>query len=200
MNLNYTLGKYIHPNFEWRVETSENVVYITFDDGPHPRITPWVLDVLEQYNAKGSFFVVGENAQRYPQLIKELEGKGHSIGNHTQHHLKGWSVSSEEYLADIEECNKHIPSTTLFRPPYGRINTRSISKLKDYRVIMWDNLSRDYLKGLDKEASLERLRKYTVPGSLIVFHDSEKAEDNLRYLLPKYLEFLKTSGFVAKAL
>lgn len=200
MNLNYTLGKVVHPGFEWRIKTEANEVYITFDDGPHPTITPWVMEQLASYNARGSFFVVGDNAKRYPELIEQLKQAGHSIGNHTQHHLKGWSVSAEEYLKDIAECNEHIPDTDLFRPPYGRINAKAIPQLKQYRVIMWDNLSRDYLKTLDKEASLNRMKKNTVPGSVVVFHDSEKAEENLRYLLPKYLEFIQQAGFKAKAL
>lgn len=190
----------MHPGFEWRIKTDAKEVFITFDDGPHPSITPWVLEQLERYNAKGSFFVVGNNAKRYPDLIKRLASSGHSIGNHTQHHVKGWSVSAAEYMEDIEQCNAHIPNTDLFRPPYGRVNAKAISQLQGYRVIMWDNLSRDYLKGLNREASLKRMMKNTVPGSVVVFHDSEKAEDNLRYLLPKYLEFIYTSGYIAKAL
>lgn len=199
LNISYSIGKRIYPEFIWRVESAKDEVYITFDDGPHPDITPWVMAELDRYNAKASFFVVGENAQKYPALVEELIKRGHSIGNHTQSHLKGWSVESEVYLTNIEECGKHIPNTNLFRPPYGRINTKSIPALKNYRIIMWDILSRDYQKELNTRLSLKRMTRNTRAGSVIVFHDSLKAEKNLKYLLPKYLEYIYHKGFKAVA-
>lgn len=155
---------------------------------------------MKDYGAKASFFVVGENAQRHPLIIDNIIKAGHSIGNHTQHHLKGWSVEAKEYLDDIEKCNEYIPHTDLFRPPYGRINTKAIAQLGNYKIVMWDNLSRDYKSGLNKSWSLKRLIRNTVPGSVVVFHDSSKAEENLRYLLPKYLEYLKNKGYKAIAI
>jgi peptidoglycan/xylan/chitin deacetylase (PgdA/CDA1 family) len=200
LNFSYTFGKWIHPRFIWRIKTEEKQVFITFDDGPHPTITPWVLSILKEYEAKASFFVVGENAKKYPLIIDSIIKAGHSIGNHTQRHLKGWSVEAKEYLDDIEECNDYIPQTNLFRPPYGRINNKAIAQLGDYKIVMWDNLSRDYKTGLNKSWSLKRLIKNTVPGSVVVFHDSLKAEENLKFLLPKYLEYLKYNGYKAIAI
>lgn len=170
-------------------------MYLTFDDGPHPIITPWVLEQLDHYGAKGTFFVVGDNAKKYPKLIEEISERGHSIGNHTQHHVKGFGMTATAYIEEIKLCDKHIPERRLFRPPFGRINLKSIKQLTDYEIIMWDVLSRDYLKRLDANVAQRRIRRKTVDGSIAVFHDSEKAEKNLKMLLPEYLSFLKDEGY-----
>lgn len=200
MNLSYRIGKRVYPDFEWSVSTEEQRVYITFDDGPHPSITPWVLDLLREKNARATFFVVGSNAQEYPDVIQRIVDEGHSLGNHTQSHLKGWSVSTEDYLEDIRACEASIPKTNLFRPPYGRINKGSIPSLRDYRIIMWDNLSRDYVQGLNKSFSLKSLKTNTKSGSIAVFHDSEKAEENMKFLLPRYIDYLIEQGYQLMAL
>ncbi len=179
----------------WRKQANAKVVYLTFDDGPHPQITPWVMDKLEEFGAKGTFFIVGENAEKYPNVLNEIANRGHSIGNHTQHHLKGWGVSATAYLKDIELGNKMLPEKRLFRPPHGRINFKAIKQLKDYEIVMWDVLSRDYNPRLDVLQSLKRIKYLTTKGSIAVFHDSEKAEKNLKLMLPNYLQFLRDNQF-----
>ncbi len=200
VNLSYHIGKRIYPQLLWRDETSENHVYITFDDGPQEEITPWVLDLLKQYDVKATFFVVGENAVRHPDLIQRIVSEGHSIGNHTFHHMKGWGADSREYLDDIELCKNSIPPTILFRPPYGRINGKSLTELDAYTIVMWDVLSKDYKSGLNTEKALERMKKQTTKGSIIVFHDSIKASRNVKVLLPAYLQYLQGIGLSSKAL
>ena len=200
MNLSYQIGKRVYPSLTWRIPNEESAVYITFDDGPQERITPWVLDELATYDAKATFFMVGENAESHPELVQRVVSEGHAIGNHTYHHLKGWGADTEDYLHDIDKCKKVIPPTSLFRPPYGRITSKSIDLLKEYNIIMWDVLSRDYKAGLNQEKALERVIDQTSAGSIIVFHDSLKAEHNLKYILPKYLRFLNQHKFKMKAL
>ncbi|MBT8327487.1 MAG: polysaccharide deacetylase family protein [Bacteroidia bacterium] len=195
MNFWYHINKRILPQLVWRKPPTHKSVYLTFDDGPHPQITPWVMNQLDKYGAKGTFFVVGDNAERYPELIEEITERGHSIGNHTQHHVKGWGMTDAAYIEEIKLCDKRIPENRLFRPPFGRINIKSIKQLADYEIIMWDVLSRDYLKRLDTHAAQRRIRNRTVDGSIAVFHDSEKAEKNLKMLLPNYLSFLNEQGY-----
>lgn len=178
----------------WNRPRTTNSVFITFDDGPHPSITPWVLDELDKVNAKATFFVVGENAEAYPEVMSEIVSRGHSIGNHTYRHVKGWGMNAEDYLSEILACEEVIKDERLFRPPYGRINFKAIKLLKNYKIIMWDVLSKDYLPGLKTARALNRIKKNTEKGSIVVFHDSEKAEKNLKFLLPKYLQFLSNKG------
>ena len=180
---------------------TEKVVYLTFDDGPHPTITPWVMNELDKVGAKGTFFVVGENAERYPETISDLRDKGHVVANHTHHHMKGWRNSKEVYLKDIEDCAKVLGNKRLFRPPFGQINFKAIGELKkSYELIMWDILTKDYLPRLNRSRALRRIKRQTEPGSIIVFHDSEKAENNLKVLLPEYLKFLKSEGYKMEVL
>jgi peptidoglycan/xylan/chitin deacetylase (PgdA/CDA1 family) len=179
----------------WYGNPNENNVYLTFDDGPHPSITPWVMAQLDKFNFKATFFCVGQNAAKHPKIISELTAKGHRIGNHTMHHTKGWNTSLEDYIQDVEAC-RQIIDTNLFRPPYGRITPQQINVLKkNYKIIMWSLLSCDYLKDLNNIESLKILMKKTKGGSVVVFHDSEKAEKNLKILLPLYLQFLNDKGF-----
>jgi peptidoglycan/xylan/chitin deacetylase (PgdA/CDA1 family) len=188
------------PQLIWNKTREDKMVYLTFDDGPHPTITPWVLKELDKVNAKATFFVVGENALKFPETMDLIRSKGHTIGNHTQHHIKGWNVSAKEYIEDILACEESIGVNGLFRPPYGRINFKSISLLKSYDIVMWDLLSKDYLPGLDTAKSLKRMKKKTNGGTIAVFHDSAKAETNLKVMLPEYLQFLNQSGYAMNSL
>jgi peptidoglycan/xylan/chitin deacetylase (PgdA/CDA1 family) len=208
----YTIQRLI-PSCTWRKEGSEKMVYLTFDDGPHPSITPWVVELLEKYKAKATFFCVGENIQKYPEVCAKLLMEGHAIGNHTMHHVKGWKTSLNRYLSDVNDCQsliqtlkgnenmseptKHHP-TKLFRPPYGQIRPSQIRSLKNqgYNIIQWSLLSCDYDPNLNINRSLSALKKGTEAGSIVVFHDSEKAEKQLKQLLPQYLEHLNSEGYL----
>jgi peptidoglycan-N-acetylglucosamine deacetylase len=187
--------------YEWEKKTDKPTVYLTFDDGPHPEITTWVLDILKQFNAKATFFCVGENAQKYPETAQRIRNEGHSIGNHTHNHIKGWNTNDKAYLKNTLYA-AHFTSTQLFRPPYGRITRRQglMLKSKGYRIIMWSLLSCDYLKNLDKNKSLDSLIKNTKSGSIVVFHDSIKAAPNLKWLLPRYIEAMAKKGMTFHSL
>ncbi|MDG1725121.1 MAG: polysaccharide deacetylase family protein [Bacteroidia bacterium] len=196
MNFWKSIGSFFLPQLTWTREVADKEVFLTFDDGPHPEITPWVVNELDKVGAKATFFVVGENAQRYFTLVDKMQKSGHRVGNHTHRHIKGWSVSSNVYLEDIASCEDYLTENTIFRPPYGQINFASIPAIrKKYEVIMWDVLSKDYLKRLNVKRALERIKKATKPGSIIVFHDSAKAETNLKVMLPNYLKFLEEEGY-----
>ena len=170
-------------------------VYLTFDDGPVPEVTPWVLDVLDRYGIKATFFMVGENAMRYPGLLKEVIARGHAIGNHTHHHLAGQSVSCRRYLRDVAEAAGHLP-TTLFRPPHGWLRPRQTLALrKRYRIVMYDLVTRDYSRRLNAGDVVRNVRRYARNGSVIVFHDSIKAFPRLEKALPEALEWLLEEGY-----
>lgn len=171
------------------------VVYLTFDDGPIPEVTPWVLDLLDSYGIKATFFLVGDNVRRNPQLFEEIKKRGHSYGNHTMHHLQGFKVRSIKYMRDLTEADRIIKSP-LFRPPHGLIRwSQARSIKKHYNIIMYDLVTRDYSKRLSPQDVLGNVRKYTRNGSIIVFHDSLKAEKNLRAALPAAIEWLKSEGY-----
>ena len=173
----------------------DNKIYLTFDDGPHPVITPWVLDLLKQYNWKATFFCVGNNVQKYPETYQQIINEGHAVGNHTFNHLKGTATPSENYIQNIAECANLVKSN-LFRPPYGRITREQSAVIKDqYQIIMWSLLSGDFDKNLDPEKALQKLNKLSKAGLIVVFHDSEKAEKNLRIILPRYLDYLCQNNF-----
>ncbi len=176
----------------WRMNKSEPVIYLTFDDGPIPILTPWVLDTLKEYGVKATFFCVGENIHKHPELFDRLKKEGHQIGNHTYNHVKGWQISKEAYFENIQKCQQ-LTQTNLFRPPYGRITKKQYKILREtYKVIFWDVLSYDYSKSINPEVCLRKSIKYTRQGSVIVFHDNVKAEQNLKYVLPLYIKhFLK---------
>lgn len=180
----------------WRIQRhSRKVVYLTFDDGPIPEVTPWVLDTLDRYGVKATFFLVGDNVARHPELLEEIKRRGHSYGNHTMHHLQGLKVTTTRYLRDITDANRLIDSP-LFRPPHGIMRTRQGKALKrHYNIIMYDVISRDYSKKLSPEKVLENVKRYTRNGSIIVFHDSLKAEKNMRYAMPRAIEWLKSQGY-----
>lgn len=191
----------LFPKWKWKVATGEKAVYITFDDGPHPEITPWVINQLAEYRAEATFFCVGENAEKYPKVLELISQKGHKTGNHTNNHLKGWEFSDNQYIENTQKASVLLPGS-LFRPPYGRIKISQAKKLKNlgYDIIMWSLLSCDYDPKLNREKSLRKLISHTQNGSIVVFHDSEKAFENLKFLLPRYLEFLKNNGFEMKSL
>lgn len=199
----YSVPKYfqkLFPTLEWHIQERERCIYITFDDGPHPNITHKVLDILEEYNAKATFFCVGENAGKYPETFERLISENHVVGNHTQNHVSGWSTAHDLYISNVLTAKKII-SSDLFRPPYGRLRRRQRKSLqRNFRIIMWDVLSCDYEKNLDRKSALEKIVKQTQPGSIIVFHDSEKAGHNMLYLLPRYLKIMQQRGYVFKSI
>ena len=185
----------LFPSLTWRIQTKEKTIFLTFDDGPIPEVTPWVLKILEDYNALATFFFIGDNARKYPNLLRLLEKSNHTIGNHTMHHLKGWKTSNKKYYNDIYECKKIIKSN-LFRPPYGKIKfTQSWYLKKEFRIIMWDVLSKDYDTNLSGEECFENVKKNARNGSIIVFHDSLKAENRLRIALPATLKYFSELGY-----
>lgn len=176
----------------WRMDKNEPAIYLTFDDGPIPELTTWVLDVLKEYNVKATFFCVGDNILKNPQIFERIKQEGHQVGNHTFNHLKGWKVTQTNYLENIEKCQV-LTNTNLFRPPYGRIKKSQYKMLaKNYKVVFWDVLTYDYDIFMTPEKCLENSIKYTRNGSIIVFHDNIKAQKNLKFALPHYIEhFLK---------
>lgn len=191
----------LYPNLTWRVKTSQKKVFLTFDDGPHPEITRWVLQFLHSQKIKATFFCVGENVLKYPDIFNEIIEAGHSIGNHTQHHLKGWNTPINKYVADVNEAKVHIPSI-LFRPPYGRIKRQQAAMLQvaGYKIVMWSLLSCDYLPNLKRENASKNLLKLTTPGDIVVFHDSAKAFANLQAILPGYVTSLIQLGYIFEPL
>jgi peptidoglycan/xylan/chitin deacetylase (PgdA/CDA1 family) len=190
----------IAPNVTWKVKTNDKVLYLTFDDGPHPTITPMVLSILDEYNAKATFFCVGDNVTKYPEIFNEIISKGHAVGNHTFNHIKGWQSANEAYIDNIKKAAEVIPSN-LFRPPYGRIKSSQIKLLKkDYRIIMWSILTRDYDKSLNPLTTLLKLNKITKPGDVVVFHDSEKAKQNMLVILKGMLQYFHQQQYQFKTL
>ncbi len=185
----------IFPSLLWKVKTKENVIYITFDDGPHPDITPKVLEILNQYNAKATFFCVGENVEKYPETFQLILDANHAVGNHTYNHIKGWKTNTVNYTENINKASKFIGSS-LFRPPYGRITMEQIKSVsKDYKIIMWSVLTRDYEKNLNINKAIRKLCNQTSQGDIVVFHDSRKAEMNMFILLKQMLEFFSKQGY-----
>ena len=191
-----SLYRLLSPEAIWRLKSrGRRVVYLTFDDGPIPEVTPWVLDTLDSRGVKATFFLVGDNVRRHPELLDEIRARGHSYGNHTMHHLQGMKSGRKAYLRDITEADKLIDSP-LFRPPHGLLwggQARAIKR--KYNLIMYDVITRDYDRTLTPERILENVKRYVRNGSIIVFHDSLKSERNLRYALPRAIEWLKEQGY-----
>ncbi len=189
----------IFPSFVWKIKSSEKKIFLTFDDGPHPEHTVFVLDELKKYNAKATFFCIGNNVQLYPQVYKRIIDEGHAIGNHTYNHLNGSKCSNNVYLKDIEDASKCIDAK-LFRPPYGRIKGSQatlVFKLQEgFKIIMWTVLSGDFDESITKEKCLNNVLKKTKRGDIIVFHDSEKAGAKMRFALPQVLQKFNEKGFV----
>ena len=198
----------LYPNLVWSFSSSRKEIYLTFDDGPTPEITEWTLKTLQEFNAKATFFCIGKNVHNHPEIFKQIINDGHSIGNHTHNHLNGWKTNQKKYLSNVSNAEKTIQqfsnSTTLqlFRPPYGKIKRKQARLLikKKYKIIMWNVLSADFDRSISPERCLDNVLKNTENGSIVVFHDSVKAEKNLKYALPKMLAHFKEKGYKFKAI
>ncbi|MDU8886666.1 polysaccharide deacetylase family protein [Yeosuana sp. MJ-SS3] len=195
------LVKKMFPNYIWDIPSETNTIYITFDDGPTPGVTDLVLDILKTYNAKATFFSVGENAIKHPELTKRILEEGHVLGNHTYNHINGWKTKTRDYLGNIDEASKVINSN-LFRPPYGQLTPKQGKKLIEngYQIIMWNVISLDWDKTVSKETCLSNVISKTTKGSIVVFHDSVKASKNMLFALPKVLEHFSNLGYYFKAI
>lgn len=196
--------QWLFPERLWHISSARNGIFLTFDDGPIAALTPWVLDQLREHQAKATFFCIGDNIKKNPHILRRISGEGHAVGNHTNNHLNGWLTPTSHYLKNAEvaeqEILRIIPNygdSKLFRPPYGKMTTQQVKALqkKGYKVVMWDILSFDYNKHVSEEECLQNVIKNIKPGSVIVFHDSRKAEKNLRYALPKVLDHITKQGW-----
>ena len=201
----------LFPNYVWNIETSQKELYLTFDDGPTPEITDWVLDMLKIYNAKATFFCIGKNVETHPDIFKRILDDGHSIGNHTQNHVKGWRIKTPNYIENVLQAetvlelqitNQGSSSSKLFRPPYGQIKPQQGTKLLElgYKIVMWDVLSFDWDAEVSEKACLNNVISKSKPGSIIVFHDSVKASRNMQHALPKVLDYFSKEGYNFKSL
>ena len=193
-------------NCKWRFFTLEKEIYLTFDDGPTPEITNWTLDILKKYNAKATFFCIGKNIVNHPEIYQQIIEANHAIGNHTHNHFNGWKYSAKAYIDNVVLCDNIISkegeNSKLFRPPYGKIKKNQAKKLRDLgkKIIMWDVLSADFDTSISNQKCLENVLKNAINGSIVVFHDSVKAAEKLKYVLPKVLEYYSEKGFVFKAI
>ena len=195
--------KKIFSSYVWNMPANEKNIYLSFDDGPHPDITPFVLEELRKYNAQASFFCIGDNVAAYPAVYKQILNEGHAVGNHTYSHPNGWETGLEEYTEDIAAASKLIDSN-LFRPPYGRIKKQQAKAVpkamnnEKARIIMWDVLSADFDTGFSPRQCLDNVIRNCTNGSIVVFHDSEKAFPNLKYSLPLAMKKLSDDGYAFK--
>ncbi len=191
----------LYPSLVWRMPVGEKKIYLTFDDGPHPVATPFVLDQLAAYGAKASFFCIGKNVVAEPDIYQRILAEGHAVGNHTQHHLNGWKTADADYINDTMKAAESIQSN-LFRPPYGRIKRSQIKVLqeKGMKIIMWDVLSADFDTHLTPQASLSYVLYHTKPGSVVLFHDSEKAWERMSGALPAVLQHFSAEGYTFEKL
>jgi len=191
---------FFYPDLIWRIQSAEKKLYLTFDDGPDNSVTPELLKILHQLNAKATFFCVGKKVKKLPGLVEQITEAGHSIGNHSNNHLKGRKVQTVSYLQDIKICN-NLLDTKLFRPPYGSIKLNQIKQLKDqYKIYMWTVLPGDFDHKVSKEKCLFRSIKYTKSGTIIVYHDNVKAKEKVLYTVPKYIEHFQKLGYTFEAL
>lgn len=225
--------KTLFPSFIWNIDTKNKELYLTFDDGPTPEITAWVLSILKDFNAKATFFCIGNNIEKHPDIFQNIINEGHSVGNHTYNHLKGWKHKTKNYLEDIEKTQNLISSKIqtchtersrsansnsadiklanlefgiwnlkLFRPPYGKFKTKQCKQIQElgYKIVLWDVLSYDWDNSISEEKCLKNVTLTAKEGSIIVFHDSVKASRNLKYVLPKVLEYYSERGYCFKRL
>jgi len=186
---------HLFPQLLWKVSVISKVIYLTFDDGPHPEITPKVLNILADYEAKASFFCVGDNVQKYPETFRQVLHAGHAVGNHTFHHIKGWKTPNDLYFQDVGACQSLV-AATFFRPPYGKIKLSQIRELKkQFQLVMWSVISYDYDRKINPDQCLRIATNNTGPGDIVVFHDSKKAANNMLYALPRFLEYFSKQGY-----
>lgn len=189
------LLKLVYPSLCWQVKTAGRRIHLTFDDGPHPEITPRVMDILESFGFKGTFFCIGDNVRKYPETYQSILDRGHSTGNHTFNHLKAYYTPNATYFENVEQCRQLVQSH-LFRPPYGQITRAQVKVLSaHYKIIMWTLLAEDWNPKLDVRQKLNQLQRLTQNGDIAVFHDSLKAERNLMRILPEYLAYLSSEGY-----
>jgi peptidoglycan-N-acetylglucosamine deacetylase len=195
--------KKLYRNLIWDMPASENSIYLTFDDGPHPEITPYVLQQLAMYNAKATFFCIGKNVVEHPDVFQSIVLAGHTVGNHTHNHMNGWSTAEDTYLANIQQAETYIKSR-LFRPPYGRIKMAQAKRLLNdnpaWKIYMWDVLSADFDTTITPQQCADNVIENLQPGAIVVFHDSEKARERMEYALPQVLAFCKKNNWILKAL
>ena len=207
MNFNWvktnSLIKKVFNNLVWDIPNSDKKIFLTFDDGPIPEITEWVLDILKSEEIKATFFCIGDNIKKHPEVYKRILAEGHQTGNHTFNHLNGWKTKTNHYIDNFKLCETEClklnsEHSFLFRPPYGKIKPSQTKAIRNlgYKIIMWDVLSYDFDPNIIPEKCLENVISNTEQGSIIVFHDSKKAEKNLKYALPKAIQILKNRGFV----
>ena len=189
------LLKKLYPKAVWRMDAAQKIIYLTFDDGPVAEITPWVLDVLKEKKINATFFCVGENVVKNPEIFRRIKEEKHTTGNHTFNHLNGWNTHTANYLQNVEKCVMENP-TLLFRPPYGKLKKSQYRMLTaQYSIIMWDVLSGDYDKDTSPEKCLSNVLKHVRNGSVIVFHDSYKAQEKLKYALPRFIDWALEKGY-----
>ena len=190
--------RWLYPRALWRMDRHERAVYLTFDDGPIPEATPFILDVLKEHGVKATFFMVGDNVRKYPDLYQRVLDEGHQVGNHTHNHISGLRRSLHEYSYNVEKANAYIKSN-LFRPPHGWMRIPQYALLRrKYKVVMWDLVTRDYSKWMTAENVISNVKRYARNGSIITFHDSVKSIDKLRTALPESIKWLKEQGYEFK--
>jgi len=192
------LLKKLYPKLVWNIAAAARCIYVTFDDGPIPIVTPYVLNILKQYNAKATFFCIGDNVRKHPDIFEQVKNDGHAIGNHTYNHLKGWDTDDKTYLDNFLQADDLL-GTRLFRPPYGRMKTSQVKLLQNARpglqIIMWSVLSGDFDLNLTPEKCLDNVIKNTKPGDIVLFHDSLKAKERMEYALPTAMEYWSKKGY-----
>ena len=185
-----------YPNLVWKKQTDAKKLWLTFDDGPHPDITPWILSVLNTEQIKATFFLVGRQMEEFPELVNAIKEDGHLIANHSYSHKNGWFTANKTYFQDIERCQKLMPMNRLFRPPYGKLSYGQIRKLKgQYKLILWDVLSMDFNQNTTADKVKINVLKNAEKGSVIVFHNNKKSCENLRPILKETIAELKNKGF-----
>ena len=190
--------RWLYPTAIWRMSRKKKVVYLTFDDGPIPEATPFVLDTLDRFGVKATFFMVGDNVRKYPDIYRMVVERGHRVGNHTFNHIRGFEYLSKNYLANADKANEYL-HTDLFRPPHGHMRWPQYWVLKHkYRIVMWDLVTRDYSKRLNGPQVFQKVKQYVRNGSIITFHDSLKSEQNMKYALPRSIEWLLAQGYEFK--
>jgi len=219
-----TLGKFLYPSLLWHLPKTGNTLYLTFDDGPIPEVTPWVLALLKEYNAKATFFCIGKNISNHPEIFEQILTEGHNVGNHSFNHLNGWKTPISTYIENVEKAEKIIfeksesrdrnqdnrtkskekskKNLKFFRPPYGKITPKQIKTLQGqgFKVVMWEVISGDFDVNISPENCLNNVLKNSKPGSIVVFHDSIKASEKLKEVLPKVLEYYHQKGFEFKSI